>query len=402
MALSSVRTNASRAAVLAFLGANGPGSRAEIARALNVSPALVTKLARELLADQLIVELTHSPSRGGRPAQLVGLASSDIGAIGVKVAPDHLTMVEVGIDGAVSHLETRDFEASSPHALSTLVQAVTELVEASDRRTQLGIGVGIPGSVQEQSEHSVNSTQLGWTNVPLGSALQSATNLPVLIDNNVSALALAESLYGTGRGHEHFLVVTIGSGVGAGIVSHGSIVRGYSGNAGEIGHIPAGDGEALCNCGARGCLEAAIKEDALVAQARQAGVIEPHEGIDTLERHGAAGEPKAKEIFARAGHLFGQAVAGVVNTLDPELIIVLGEGATSWPLWSEGFEPAFRPALIPQKRGIPVVVEGWQDDRWAQGAACLVLSTPFDDAGISGEQGDRIRERLTTHADAAS
>jgi len=402
VALSSTRTNASRAAVLAFLGTHGAASRAEIARSLEVSPALVTKLARELLADQLIIELTHSPSRGGRPAQLIGLASHDIGAIGVKVAPDHLTMVEVGIDGEVTHVETRDFEASSPHALATLVTAVSEVVKLSTRRTQLGIGVGIPGSVQEQSEHSVNSTQLGWTNVPLGSALQSATNLPVLIDNNVSALALAESLYGTGRGHDHFLVVTIGSGVGAGIVSHGSIIRGHSGNAGEIGHIPVTTDGPVCNCGATGCLEAAIKEESLVRQARSAGVIGPHDGIGALEVRGAAGDPRAQEVFANAGRLFGRAVAGVVNTLDPEIVIVLGEGAASWPLWAAGFEPAFRPALIPQKRGIQVVVEGWQDDRWAQGAACLILSTPFDDAGVSGKQGHLIRERLTTHAGAPS
>ncbi|MFP3415920.1 hypothetical protein SB773_31250, partial [Bacillus sp. SIMBA_074] len=92
------------------------------------------------------------------------------------------------------------------------------------------------------------------------------------------------------------------------------------------------------------------------------------------------------------GHLLGRVVAGIVNVIDPEILIVLGEGVDSWRHWSFGFEPAFRAGLIPRNRAIPVAVESWQDDRWAQGAAALVLSTPFDAQGRSGEQGRLVRE----------
>lgn len=395
MVLPSARTDVNRSAVLAHLGTVGATSRADLARSLQLSPALVTKISRELIAHGLVRELEHKPSRGGRPAQLLGLATDSIGAIGVKVAPDHLTLVEVGIDGVVTRASTVDFDASAQLALQQVVAAVVDFTDGCTHETLLGIGLGLPGNVQEQSEDVVDSTQLGWSQVPIGTALRTASGLPVLIDNNVSALALAEALYGAGRASSNFLVVTIGTGVGAGIVANGSIVRGHTGNAGEIGHIPMVADGPLCQCGAHGCLEAIIGQSALERTAQRAGVIGGSDGIAELRAQAASGDAGAQRVFADAGYLLGRATAGVVNTLDPEVVVVLGEGAESWEHWSFGFEPAFRSALIPRKRGITVVVERWQDDRWAQGAACLVLSTPFDADGVSGEQGRLVRERLT-------
>jgi predicted NBD/HSP70 family sugar kinase len=394
VALTSARTDANRAAILAHIGAHGATSRADLARGLQLSPALITKLTRDLLADGFIIEREHSPSRGGRPAQLLGLATGSFGAVGVKVAPDHLTLVEVGLGGAVSRTATEPFDASDRMALARLTTVVKGFAEGATHDILLGIGVGLPGNVLEQSEGVVDSTQLGWSQVPLGSALRTATGLPVLIDNNVNALALAESVFGAGRSRENFLVVTIGTGIGAGIVSGGTIVRGQSGNAGEMGHLPVAEDGPECQCGARGCLESLIGQSALIARARREGIIGPDGGIAALSSAAASGDHAAQEVFSAAGHLLGRAVAGVVNLLDPELIVILGEGAESWTHWALGFEPALRGAVLPRQRAIEVVVEGWQDDRWAQGAASLVLATPFDVEGVSGEQGRLVRERL--------
>ena len=394
MAISSARTDTNRAAILAHIGAHGATSRADLARGLGLSPALITKLTRDLLEDGLLTELEHSPSRGGRPALLLGLTAGSFGAIGVKVAPDHLTLVEVSLGGAVTRTATEQFDASHTMALAHLTATVSTFCSHSTHANLLGVGVGLPGNVLEQSEGVVDSTQLGWSQLPLGLALRNATGLPVLIDNNVNALALAESLFGTGRGHENFLVVTIGTGIGAGIVAGGTVVRGHSGNAGEIGHIPVAENGPRCQCGALGCLEAIIGQAALIETARREGVIGADAGIAALARVASGGNEAAQRIFAEAGHLLGRAIAGVVNTLDPELIVILGEGAESWKHWSLGFEPALRSSVMPRKRGIEVAVEGWQDDRWAQGAASLVLSTPFDADGASGEQGRLVRARL--------
>jgi predicted NBD/HSP70 family sugar kinase len=392
------RTDVNRSAILAHLGAHGPASRAELARSLSLSPALMTQLSKDLIADGLIRELAHQASQGGRPARMLGLVASAGRAVGVKVAADHLAFVEVGIDGTVGRTASEPFDAAANTMLAVLADRLRRFIAGGADTPLLGIGVGVPGDVDAQGTGIVNSTQLGWTNVPIGSTLRRELGLPVLVENNVNAVAMAERLYGLGRRHRNFLVVTIGTGVGAAIVIDGVIVRGTGGGAGEIGHIPVRDEGPLCSCGNRGCLETFISEDALVRIARERGVIAADAALAALRDAAAAGDSAAAEIFSEAGHLLGRTLAGLVHVLDPEIIIVLGEGTTDWSHWSFGFEPAFRAALMPSRRGVAVAVESWQDDSWAQGAATLVLATPFDADGVAGEQGDLVRQRLVEQA----
>ncbi|KAA9151738.1 ROK family protein [Microbacterium lushaniae] len=394
MPSSSARADVTRSAVLAFIGGSGPTSRADLARELDVSPALITQHTRQLIADGLLVELDHSPSSGGRPARLLGLVADAGRAIGVKVVADHITVVEVGIDGTVVRSATEPFDAASGTATTRLAEKLRAFIGGGDGAPLLGVGVGVPGNVEEQAVGTVDSTQLGWQRVPLGEALRRELDLPVLVENNVNALAIAEALHGQARGHENVLVLTIGTGVGAGLVVDGRVLRGRSGGAGEIGHVPVEEDGPLCQCGGHGCLEAVVGQEAVVRRAREQGLIGRDAGIAALRSLADAGDSGAQQLFSHAGHLLGRVLAGVVNVVDPEIVILLGEGVESWRHWSFGFEPAFRAGLIPRNRAVPVAVETWQDDRWAQGAASLVLSTPFDDQGRSGEQGRLVRERL--------
>jgi len=387
------QTDVNRTAILAHLGAHGSTSRADLARALEVSPALVTQLTRDLLADGLIEE-REAASSGGRPARLLGLVSHDLAAIGVKVAPDHVAFVEVGIDGVVRRADVQPFDAVSPLAASHLIETVRRFIDAGASARVLGIGVGLPGTVAQQGIGVVDSTQLGWVQVPLGEQLRRALDLPVVVENNVNALSAAEQLFGQGRRFRNVLVVTVGNGVGAGLIADGAIVRGRSGGAGDFGHIPVREDGPLCQCGNRGCLEAIIGQGALVNDARSIRLIGPDEGVDELRSLADAGNTEAREIFAHAGHQLGRAMAGAVNLLDPEVVVLLGEGVQAWSHWQDGFDAALRSALVPGKRGVTVEVERWDDDRWAQGAAALVLATPFDAQGVAGDQGRLVRERL--------
>ncbi|MRX43023.1 ROK family transcriptional regulator [Agromyces kandeliae] len=391
---SSNRTDVNRSAILARLGADGPASRAELARVLALSPALITQLVKELLADGLLVELEQAPSNGGRPARMLGLATSAGHAIGVKVVADHVAFVEVGVDGRVVRSASEPFDATASTFIAELVERIRGFIAAGDGTTVLGLGVGVPGSVDRLGSGVVDSAQLGWTGVELGDALRRATGLPVVVENNVNALAVAERLFGLGRSHDNFLVVTIGTGVGAGVVVDGNVLRGASGGAGEIGHFPVADDGPRCGCGNDGCLEAHIGEGALVRDARDRGAIPPDGGIDDLLAAADAGEDDAIRIYREAGGLLGRTLAGVVHTVDPALVVVLGEGTTGWRHWSPGFEPAFRSHLLRHRRSLPVEIETWQDESWAQGAAALVLAMPFDAAGSAGDQGRLIRERL--------
>ena len=395
---SRVPTDINRSAILAHIGVQGPTSRADLSRALGVSPALMTQLTKVLIADGLVIEFDSSPSQGGRPGRTLGLAADTGRAVGMKVVADHVAFVEVGIGGLVLRSASEPFDASSALAVSNLTALLQHFLEGGSDAPLLGVGVGVPGTVDEQGAGVVDSTQLGWNQVPLGDALRRALQLPVLIDNNVNALSIAERLFGQGRNHRDFLVITIGTGVGAGIVADGGVFRGHSGGAGEIGHIPVVADGPLCQCGNHGCLEALIGEAGLVRTAQERGIIGTDVGMSALRAAADDGDAQAQALFSEAGHLLGRALGGIVNVLDPEIVILLGEGIAAWDHWSFGFEPAFRTSLVPSKRSVGVHVESWQDESWAQGAAALVLATPFDAQGVAGDQGRLVRERLVEQA----
>jgi len=398
---SANRGDVARSSILGLLGTRGPSSRADLARTLNVSPATVTQTTKELIAAGLVTELDSVPSQGGRPARLLGLVRAAGGAIGVKVTADHIAIVDVELDGTVRGSTTVDFNASAADAVDQLCRVITTSVKSHDGRL-LGVGVGVPGSVDAQASGIVDAPTLGWSDVHIGPMLRTALGLPVLVENDVNTLAAAEQIYGIGRKYSSFLVVTIGRGIGCAVVIDGSIYRGTNGGAGEIGHIPVTDDGPDCACGARGCLEAHIGDAALLAEAVKRGVVGRRAKAPALLNAAAAGDSAAQDVYRDAGVLLGRALAGLIHTLDPELVVILGEGVSAWPYWERGFEPSFRRHLMPSRRGIPFVVEPWTEDHWALGAASLVLGTPFDTTGAAGEQGRLVRARLHATATRAT
>lgn len=411
------RGDLTRSAVLAALGTSGPLSRTDIARMLGVSPATVTQVVKDLLTRGLVAEVEHRPSRGGRPAVLLGLVGSAGRALGAKVAADHVAVVDVRLDGQVRQSWDYPFDAMAADAPDRLVDLLRPLVEASSdphihgagggaptpsattagadaAAPILGVGICVPGAVDDQEAGAVDAPTLGWQRLALGARLRSALPVPVLVENDVNALAVAERLYGRGRDHRNFLVVTIGRGVGAGLVVDGSVYRGTNGGAGEFGHFPVQAGGPRCSCGNAGCLEASVGQEALLRAAQRAGLTEPGASLADLQQLADAGSNTVRTIFADAGEMFGRGVAGLINVMDPEIVIVLGEGTRAWEHWRPGFEPSLRAHLMPSRRGVPVAVESWDDTSWALGAAALVLATPYDAAGATGGQGELVRARL--------
>ncbi|MEU7896459.1 ROK family transcriptional regulator [Nonomuraea sp. NPDC049152] len=400
----SDRGDLTRTAILALLGTVGPLSRTEIARELDLSPASVTQLTRELMGHGMLEELDLKPSRGGRPAQRLGLVGTAGRALGVKVTADHLVIVDVRLDGVVLGSWEHLFDPSGPHALDDLASTVeATLARIEQAPALLGVGVGVPGSVDDQAVGTVNAPTLGWQAMPVGERLRRRLSLPVLVENDVNALAAAERLYGRGRTHRDFLVLTIGRGVGAAIVTDGRVYRGARGGAGEFGHVPVDPSGPVCGCGTAGCLEAFVGSAGLVTAAREKGLLEGHaalgdpgarDAVDELGRAAAAGDRAAQDVFDQAGRILGRSTAGLINVVDPEVVVILGEGVAHWPYWQVGFDRAVRAQLMPGRRDIAIEVESWDETSWAQGAAALVLATPFDAAGAAGEQGRLVRARL--------
>jgi predicted NBD/HSP70 family sugar kinase len=388
-----VGSDLTRMAVLALLGREGPASRATIARELDLSPATVSQVTRRLIHQGVVEPLYFAPSEGGRPGQMIGLVGDAGRAIGVKLATDHIVLVEVRLDGQVLATRTEPFDALAPDAIEKLAASLEAFGRHDDTRL-LGVGVCVPGVVASPDVGDVNADVLGWTAMPLGSHLRRHMGVPVLIENDVKALAVAESLFGKGRGRRNFVVVTIGRGVGFACVTNGALQRGSRGGAGEVAHVVISSNGPPCACGQRGCLESYIGADGLVAAARTSGVLRAGQGLPELTELADGGEARAREIFARGGQRLAQAIAPAIAALNPELILVGGEGTVSWPYWDTAFRTGLARRLPAWTRDIPIEVDEWDESSWARGAAAIVLATPFDRNAIAGQQRLQVLARL--------
>lgn len=394
-----------RTSVLALIGQHGPIARVEIARELALSPATVTAITRELLGEGLVREVDQAPSNGGRPAILLGLVAEAADAIGIKISPDRLTAVHVDLGGEPLDYRECQFDGSLPGVVDRLATAISELTAGWVRpgRRLLGIGLGLPGIVDSQ-RGLVEAPILGWPPVLLAAELQDRLEVPILIDNDVNTLAVSELLYGRGRSRSHVLTVTIGRGVGLGIVASGMIQRGHRGGAGEFGHMSMVEGGPRCECGKHGCLEALVADPALVEQAVSAGLLAPGtsigDGVTALAEQADRGEPRALEIYGRAGTMLGRAVASLVSVFGPELVIISGEGTTVWRHLGEAFDRSLRADVFPPLADIDVEVDPWDDRRWARGAAALVLGASFSAPLYERSIEDGVRRRLAAPAEA--
>jgi len=381
--------------VLGLIG-EAPIARVEIARQLRLSQATVTEVTRELVDTGLVQVVDQGPSSGGRPPLLLGIVAGAAEAVGVKISADHLAFVRVSLDGEILAADNQPFDPTSADALDVIADSLAAFVPQGGTAKLLGIGLGVPGLVDGRG--NVEAPIFGWHDVALGPTLRKRLRVPILIDNDVNTLAVAERLYGRGRGVDHFLTVTIGRGVGLGIIIGGDLYRGWLGGAGEFGHVAVSAGGPVCECGKRGCLEALVADPALILQAAASGLDipagEPAAQVAALRNLAGQGEDRALSIYAQAGATFGRAVAGLVNVLNPQLIVIGGEGTLAWPFLAQSFEASLREAAFPPLRGAVVEVDRWDDAKWARGAAALVLRATFAAPLYERHFEDAVRDRL--------
>ena len=373
---------------------SGPIARTEIAKRLGLSPATVTAVTRELIDQGIVRVAERAPSRGGRPALLLELVGGAASAFGVKVAADHLVGVRVDLEARVVERYEIAFDATAANAIDELTRILGEWIrqDAGDPPL-LGVGLGVAG-VFDARTGTLQSPLLGWHDVKLAEIIQETLGVPVFVDNDVNTLAVAERLYGRGHDIENFITVTIGRGVGLGIVAGGDIYRGFGGGAGEFGHTFAVENGALCTCGKRGCLEAVVADPALIAEGLQLGLLAAGEGIARLHELARDGQLQARQIYHDAGTQLGRAVSGLVNVLAPELVLVSGEGTQAWPYLEEAFAAAYAANVFPPLGHVSVEVEPWDDAKWAVGAATLVLRATFV-PGLDEQSSDHfVRARL--------
>ena len=375
----SVSGDMTRTAVLAILARQGGLSRAEIAERLELSPATITTITRRLLGEGLIEEGGPRTSQTGRPSIPLELVPASAHALGVQVAHEHVTGVLTRLDATVVDGFRHAFDPSAPGAVDVLAKMIRSEIEAGTRRglPLLGVGIAVPGVVEPETGTLRMSVRLGWTGMPLAARLREALGVPVFVDNDISAVTAAERLYGPGADCADFLLVAIGQGIGLGMVLDGAPYRGAAGAAGEFGHLPILPDGPVCSCGNRGCLETQVSTESLLRRAGELGIVSGTADLEDLRAAVDDGDARGVELLRQAGELLGRTLAGSVNLLGPERVVVMGEITELWPHLAESFHGALAEHLLPCVRETRIDVRPWDDSVIAVGAAGIVLAAPL-------------------------
>ncbi|MCA4131284.1 ROK family protein [Arthrobacter sp. M4] len=370
--------------------ASGGLSRVELAQIVGLSPQTISNISRRLLDQQLIVEAGKEGSGPGKPRTILRLNPSGMYAVGVHLDPAVITLVVLDLVGdVVKHSRITTPGGSNPTTvIATIADQIGKIIQDSgvDPDKIAGLGVAAPGPIDLDEGTVVDPPLLlGWHRVRLRDALAEATGLETLVDKDVTSAAVAETWAGGASGTGSFVFMYMGTGIGCGIVLNDEVVRGTSGNAGEIGHIVVDPGGRQCDCGLRGCVKSSAIPQVLVAEAEEQGVLDNsrqysdgpavQESFARLCDAADAGNKKAIEIIEKSAVLVSRAVAVVTNTLDVERVVF---GGPFWGRLAERYLDMI-PELLDENlaarmiHSVDVVGTGVGEDVGAIGAACLVL-----------------------------
>ncbi|GEL95563.1 ROK family transcriptional regulator [Cellulomonas composti] len=394
----------SRAAILDVIRAAGTISRVELTQVTAFSAPTVSTVVRRLIDDGLVVEVGQGESTGGKPRVMLELDPSARYAIGVHLDHAGITYVIANLGGAiVARWRQPGAGFDEPPDVVARVAAEIDATVARigiERDRLLGLGVVSPGPISASTGMTLAPPLMrAWTEFPLATAIEDAVGLPVLLDNDATAAAIGEYWSGGVSTGTAFAALYMGSGIGAGILVDGSVYRGTSSNAGEIGHICLDLDGPECWCGGRGCVEALAGPAAVVAQAREAGLELPGRGVSDdfahLARAAARGAPAPMALLERSAGYVAVATLGLCNVLDLAEVVLTGPsfalaGSLYLPVIQEHLSRSF---FARGSHGVRVGISSHAPEAAAVGGAALVLQA---------ELAPRTRPRLKSEPAEAS
>jgi predicted NBD/HSP70 family sugar kinase len=307
-----------------------PRSRKDLGLATGLSPASVTNVAHDLLKDGIVTEVGSQESDGGRPSRLLDL-NPDYGyVVGVDVGE---TRVRTGLYDVTLVERAKADHPLDPrkHEVDVIVQAIADGLHAVLAETGvepaavLGMGIGVPGIVEQGPQALVHSQTHGWDAVPLERLLRAHTDIPLWLENCAKTTGQAELWFGAGRGAGNAVVALIGSGVGASLVSGGTIYRGFTSSAGEWGHTTIVADGRRCRCGSSGCLEAYVGAEAVLDRAGTSPAPNTEDSEESaLADLLASSAPGAAAVLAQTAEYLGIGIANLINLFNPERVVLCG------------------------------------------------------------------------------
>lgn len=366
-------------------------SRLDLSQLASLSPATVTNVVGELLEEGVIVETGSQESDGGRPRTILAVDPQYGYFVGVDMGETHVQLelfdLTLRNQNTVRHLVSAE-ENSPENYIEHITTGVQELIAQAgiDAEQILGVGIGVPGVVGHGGE--VSAPIWNWGNVALLDGLKARITLPLYLDNGAKAMTLAESWFGAGRGVQNLVVILIGTGIGAGIITEGNLYRGATNSAGEWGHTKIVLDGRVCRCGSRGCLEAYAGAPGIIANLRESApdspLLAPDDQLAVLNSLVAAldqGDASARQVLQSTAHYLGAGIANLVNLFNPTLILVGGWAGLQIgrAIMTDIQQHVERYALPVSRRVARIELCQLGQDAICMGAACLVL-----DAFLSG------------------
>lgn len=360
-------------ALLALIS-TGPMGRGDLAEHLGLSAATTTRTVRPLIEAGLIEEQPPAEVAGpGRPTRLLAVVPSCATVAGIKLTDDRLYAVLTDPLGQVLVRDSQPLPQTDVRSVTALIASVVAQLARRCGRRPDAIGISLGAAVVGRRTVVVASF-LGWRDVPLAAMVAEATGLPCVAANDVRAFAYAEAWFGAGRGKDPFALVTLGAGIGCGIVVDGEIVSGAQGAAGSVGHLPVDPSGPSCEIGHPGCARALASTSAILRAAAEHLECGAEElSLDLLLSPDMRGNSGVDGVLRRAALAVGRVVGTLIAYVDPELVVVSGEGVAVVEAYREVFEAEVGALRHWAAAPVPVLLRPFEFDEWARGAAALAL-----------------------------
>ncbi|HAF14044.1 MAG TPA: hypothetical protein DCK99_10175 [Blastocatellia bacterium] len=379
VARSNTIRDINRQIVLNYVRELGPISRAEIARETALQRSTVSLIVDELSADGLIEEVSGE-STGGRPPSLLSLRTADAVAIGVDLGIVKTVMATSDLAGRVLEQEEFPTDHDVNNALTKMVECAQRLIRKNGGTIE-GIGISLPGVVDPETGN-LYVPHFNWRNEPIAETLTRDTSLPVTVDNDANAAALAELWFGRPEIREvrDFILVLVEEGLGTGIVFDGQVYRGEGGSAGEFGHMTIGTGAPVaCAVGSTECWEAFASERAALARYEKLSRSNGNNVVNfaKLVDQALKGERTARAALKETASYLGVGIANLIQGLAPQAVIVAGPIARAWPVIAEDLKASVDSSICRGFPSTPIISSTLGAQPTLMGALSLVLVSKF-------------------------